>query len=280
MRKALTLLVAFAFMGSLATAQPVPAGGGSFILEENFETQAMGDWEGSCAPDSCDRADIEYVRGGAVPGDNGNGEWEHWPKTASGSAVRVDGGNLQMEMLAPPWQSYIDARNNSVALDGSNSHAVICSITMPADGSGCMFFGFSNPPGTFNKGVKLVGGSIFWAHDDDSSGDIWNASPTVNDVDTGATYTPGEQFTALFYVSTANDVEVWQHAGAQKATNGIGWVDISPAGATLTHDNVSLSLHTCGVGTVLETSLVLVDYLAWVENPNQIPVELSDFTLE
>jgi hypothetical protein len=253
---------------------PVNAGGGSFIIQDDFVTQSTDTWGGS---GSGVKEAIGYVRGGELGDDLGR--WEHWPKAASGASARADGaGNLVMEMFVAPWQSYIDARNNSVTTDGSHSNTVIASLTMPD--SGGMFVGFSNPPGTFNKGIKVVGGSIYWAHDDDGSGDIWNASPTAQDLDTGGTYTAGEQFSVMFSISVAGDVEVWQHGGVSKETNGPGWVDITPAGATYTHDTVSLSLHTIEAATTLETDLCVVDYLAWVEDANMIPVELSDFTLE
>ena len=220
MRKALTLLVAFAFMGSLATAQPVPPGGGSYILLDDFNGPASPTfWEGSCADDACDREDIEYVRGGAVPGLNGDGEWETWPACCepgggSGAETRKDGnGNITMQMLAPPWQSYIDARRNGAPTELGTSYVVICSLTMPANGSGGMFFGFADPGGAFSRGIKCQGNGvdghdIYWTPDSnhdwgDPSGDMF----------TGVTAPGGEQFTVMFYISFAGDVKVWYYAG-------------------------------------------------------------------
>ena len=284
--------------GTTATPPPpIPAGGGSFILADDFDTgQPVDYWEGSCGACGTCCTDVGYVRGGASPGMDGDGEWEHWHKSASGAGIRSDGdSSIGMEMGTPPWQTYIDNRVNGMSIVAGASYAVICSLTMPADGSGGMFFGFSNPPGSFNKGIKCVGGSIYWAQDDDSSGDIWTGA-TANDVDTGATYTGGEQFTVLFHISTAGDLEIWWHAGAMKATNGPDWVDITPSGVSydyasnLPADDIPsppfkknievMSLHTVGTGTVLETDLCVVDYLAWIENPNMIPVELSSFMLD
>ena len=282
MRKALTLLMAFAFMGSLATANHhgTPPGGGDYILVDDFDGPATDPyWNGSAA--AADREDIFFVRGGSVPGDGGNGEWETWPFCCepgggSGSRVNKDGnGNMTMEMVAPPWSSYVDARGNGAETVAGTSYAVICSLTMPD--SGGMFFGWADPGGTVNTGVKCVGGSIYWA---EATTDIWNGA-TANDLDTGATYTAGEQFTAMYYISTAGDVEVWWHAGRMTVTNGPGWVDITPAGATYTPNQPErMALHTIAAATAPETDLCVVDYVAWIENPNMIPVELSDFTLE
>ncbi len=304
MRKVLTLLMVFAFMGSMATAQPVPAGGGAFILEDDFNAgQPLGYWEGGCAGAEGACTDVGYVRGGATPGEDGDGEWEHWHKSASGTGISHDGdSSIMMEMgdNTFPWKTYIDNRNNSTPIVAGNSYAVISVLTMPADGSGGMFIGFSNPPGTFSKGLKCAGGSIYWAQDDASiNPDLWNGTGDgvgTNDVDTGGTYTPGEQFTVMFNIGTAGDLEIWQHAGSMKATNMAGWVDITPAGVSYDYASNNpadvipsppyvknqeiMSLHTCAAGTVLETSTCDVDYLAWIENPNMIPAELSEFTLE
>jgi len=298
MRKLSTLLVAFTCMGSLAMAEPIPAGGGSYILMDDFDTGQPTDyWEGSCLGCGTCCSDVGYVRGGAVPGSEGNGEWEHWHKPQSGSGIRADGnGNIEMEMLTPPWKTYIDNRVNGTSILAGNSYAIICSLTLPTDGSGGMFFGFSNPPGTFNKGIKCVDGSIYWAQDDDTSGNIW-VGATANDVDTGATYTPGEQFSVSFYIGTTGNLTIWRHAGAMKNTNGAGWVDITPAGVSYDYasnmpaavipsppyvKNIEvMSLHTIKAGSVLETSLCVVDYLAWIEDPiPMVPVELSEFLLE
>ena len=272
MKRSARLITAFVFVSGIAMAQPTPEGGGVFILEDEFDgppntTNPDGNfWAGSCGSEgACDREDIGYVRDGAVPGMDCNGEWEHWPSCCepgggSGSEVNKDGnGNMTMQMLAAPWQSYVDNRCNSVTTDNSHSYTVICIITLPS--SGGMFFGYSISDGAYSIGVKMTGGRIFWTNADPSD---WGN--TAADTDTGATYTAGTPIGVAYHIETDGAVSI--HTSSPPSRNAlIGWTEVANLGAgEYAHQLELMSIHTIVAADDLTNDLAIVDYLAWIED--------------
>ncbi len=245
-------------------AQPVPPGGGEFIIMDEFniesgEPRGIGDpW---CGSGACDpRTQIEYSRADASE------EWEHWPKEASGSAVYYDGtGQIQMEMNAAPWQSYIDARNGSrQALTADHSYAVMAFITMPA--SGGMGFGLSEPSGSYFRGIKMIGGNIYFANNDESA---WG--DTGGDLQAG-TYTVGTEIGLMFLIDTSGNVTLWRKDGSEDRAVTSNWIEFTPASdpngeLNYSHETEVLSIHTLSAASDLEADTCAVDYLAWIEDP-------------
>lgn len=265
------------FIDTAATGQSLPDGDGNFILVDDFDGPPTiggpsGDfWDGSRA--GADREDIQFVRGGSVPGSGGNGEWETWPACCapsggSGTEVNKDGnGNLTMQMLfnADPnlgiFQSYIDARNNPQTTYNNHSYTVMSILTLPSNGSGGMFFGFSNTIGGYSKGIKMIGGQIFWTNATPA-----NWASTAADTDTGAIYTPGTEIGVAFHIETDGSVTI--HTSSPPSKDALtGWTQVpNNPSAPYVHESEQFSLHTLAASNDLVNDLCVVDYVAWIED--------------
>jgi hypothetical protein len=280
---------------SVAVQDPSAPGGGVYILMDDFDgppntTNPDGNfWGGSCGVAECEREAIEYIRGGAVPPMNGDAQWEVWsaccsPAGGSGAEVNKDGnGNLTMQMLfnADPntgiFQSYVDARNNPQTTDNSHSYTVMSIMTLPSNGSGGMFFGFSTPAGGYSKGIKMIGGSIYWTNSNPAD---W--AGTAGDTDTGATYTPGTEIGVAFHIETDGSVTIHTSSPPSKDAS-IGWTEVpNNPSALYVHESEEFSLHTIAAASNLANDLCVVDFIGWIEDSPRpaVPVELSEFSLE